>query len=65
MRGLSEHPKWKPAGEGYPVRIGFPSGRAKRVFQVVQAESRIVPATEFQPPAGFSLKTFREMVAPW
>jgi hypothetical protein len=30
--------------------------------EVVKAESRTVPAAEFQPPAGFARKTFREMM---
>ena len=59
-------PTSKLAGGGYPVR------RLRRglydisVVEVVQAASRIVPATEFQTPAGFSPKTFREMPpSPW
>jgi hypothetical protein len=31
------------------------------VTEVVKAESRDVPATEFQPPAGFTRQSFKEM----
>jgi hypothetical protein len=31
-------------------------------MEVVKAESRSIPAAEFQPPAGFARKTFQEMM---
>ncbi|MFZ1061287.1 MAG: DUF4412 domain-containing protein [Candidatus Rokuibacteriota bacterium] len=51
----------KLAHEGYPVRMVDRSGGGGTV-EVVKAESRTVPAAEFQPPAGFARKTFREMM---
>jgi hypothetical protein len=53
-------PAWKLAAEGYPVRTIVPAGGV--TLEVVKAESRAVPATEFQPPAGFARKTLREML---
>jgi len=54
------------------IRIGFLlvyvfawSGQASAgwvIDEVVEAESRTVPATEFQPPTGFARKTLREMM---
>jgi len=32
------------------------------VTEVIKAESRGVPLTEFQPPAGFKRQTFKEMM---
>ena len=55
-------PAWKLAAEGYPVRTIVP--RSGVTLEVVTAESRAVPATEFQPPAGFARKTLREMMGP-
>lgn len=52
-------PTWKLAGEGYPVRVV--SRTAGVTVEVVKAESRSVPAAEFQPPAGFARKTLKEM----
>jgi hypothetical protein len=54
-------PSWKLAGEGYPVRTVDKSGSGGTV-EVVKAESRAVPAAEFQPPAGFARKTLQEMM---
>lgn len=51
---------WQLAGEGYPVRSVHP-GSATTV-EVVKAETRAIPAAEFQPPAGFARKTLREML---
>ena len=53
-------PHWKLAGEGYPVRT-VDSGSGVTV-EVVKAESRSIPAAEFQPPAGFARKTLQEMM---
>ncbi len=49
---------WQLAGEGYPVR-SVHAGSGTTV-EVVKAESRAVPAAEFQPPAGFARKTLQE-----
>ncbi len=54
-------PAWKLAAEGYPVRtVDQASGGA--TVEVVKAESRSVPAAEFQPPAGFARQTLQEML---
>jgi hypothetical protein len=59
LRG--DDPAWKLANEGYPVRTVHQSdGRV--TVEVVKAETRTVPATEFQPPAGFTKKTLRDMM---
>ncbi|MBI3781386.1 MAG: DUF4412 domain-containing protein [candidate division NC10 bacterium] len=62
QRGFrGDDPAWKLANEGYPVRTVHQSdGRV--TVEVVKAETRTVPATEFQPPAGFARKTFPEMM---
>lgn len=52
---------WKLAGEGYPVRT-VSRGGGGGTMEVVKAESRSIPAAEFQPPAGFARKTLREMM---
>lgn len=56
-----DDPALKLAGEGYPVRTVHRDGGDITV-EVVKAESRTVPATEFQPPTGFAKKPFREMM---
>lgn len=55
-------PAWKLAGEGYPVRTVDHGEAEGTVVEVVKAESRSVPATEFQPPAGFKRQTFKELM---
>ncbi len=57
-----DDPAWKLAGEGYPVRTVEHGTRGETILEAVKAESRAVPATEFQPPAGFSRQTFKEML---
>lgn len=47
---------WRVVKEGYPVRVVDTSGA---VVEVVKAESRPIPAAEFQPPAGFARKAWR------
>jgi hypothetical protein len=47
--------------EGYPVRI-VDRGGSGGTIEVLKAETRAVPASEFQPPTGFERKTFREMM---
>jgi hypothetical protein len=54
-----DDPAWKLVGEGYPARTVHRSGGS--TVEVVKAEKRTVPATEFQPPAGFVRKTLLEM----
>ncbi len=49
---------WRLAGEGYPVRSVHPGSGT--TVEVVKAESRAVPAAEFQPPAGFAHRTLQE-----
>lgn len=49
-------PSWKLASEGYPVRTVEASGSS---VEVVKAEQRAVPDSEFQPPNGFAKKTLR------
>jgi hypothetical protein len=44
--------------EGYPVRIVAVGSDYKN--EVIKAENRAIPATEFQAPAGFTRKTFQE-----
>jgi Domain of unknown function (DUF4412) len=53
-------PSWKLASEGYPVRIVSEG----TTVEVVKADSRSVPAAEFQPPAGFARKSLREALGP-
>jgi len=52
-------PIWKIANEGYPVRIHSSDGRT---VEVTKAESKAIPATEFQPPADFTKKTLQEVM---
>ena len=54
-----DDPAWKLASEGYPVRTVHRSDGGV-TMEVVKAESRSIPAAEFQPPAGFVRKTLRE-----
>ncbi|MBI3597422.1 MAG: hypothetical protein HY203_09745 [Nitrospirae bacterium] len=56
-----DDPAWKPATEGYPVQMDTHGGGGG--YRVIKAESRMVPAAEFQPPAGFARKTLQEMTA--
>ena len=56
---LGADASWQLTGEGYPVR-SVHAGSGTTV-EVVKAESRAVPASEFQPPPGFARKTLREM----
>lgn len=58
-RGLAGDAAWRVASEGYPVRTVDPAGGS---VEVEKAVSRAVPATEFQPPAGFARKTFGEIM---
>ncbi|HYB73221.1 MAG TPA: hypothetical protein VED18_07615 [Candidatus Sulfotelmatobacter sp.] len=50
----------KLAGEGYPVRsVHLASGAT---VEVVKAESRAIPAAEFQPPTGFTPQTLQRLL---
>lgn len=58
-RGLGGDAAWRVAREGYPVRTVDPSGAT---VEVREAVTRAVPATEFQPPAGFARRTLGEIM---
>lgn len=47
---LGADPAWRLAGEGFPVRAVAHGV----TVEVVRAESRPIPVSEFQPPAGFA-----------
>lgn len=55
-------PVWKLSSEGYPVRTVDHGPTGGTVLEVVKAESRAVPAAEFQPPRDFRRQTFKEML---
>jgi hypothetical protein len=55
-------PAWKLAGEGYPVRNVDRRRGEGTVTEVVKADNRAVPLVEFQPPAGFTRQSFRELM---
>ncbi len=59
--GVGADQAWKLAREGYPVKTVDRSGSGTTV-EVVKAESRAVPASEFRPPANFARKTLSEMM---
>jgi hypothetical protein len=59
--GAGADPSWKLAAEGYPVRSVY-KGAGGATVEVVRAESRSIPASEFQPPAGFARKTLQEQL---
>ncbi len=54
-----DDPSWKLLNEGYPVRTVILSGGGGTI-EVIKAETRTLPASEFQPPAGFARKTLQE-----
>lgn len=56
---FSDGLSWQVMNEGYPVRIVRPDN--KRTVEVVKAETRTVPASEFQPPSGFRATPLRDM----
>ncbi len=58
--GLGRDQAWKLASAGYPVRTVDREGQTK--MEVVKAESRSIPASEFQPPANFAKKTLSDMM---
>lgn len=55
-------PAWKLAGEGYPVRSVDRRRGEGTVTEVVKADNRAVPLVEFQPPAGFTRQSFKELM---
>ncbi|MEW5807081.1 MAG: DUF4412 domain-containing protein [Acidobacteriota bacterium] len=60
--GLSvSDPSWKVVAEGFPMRTVMKMGEVT-VIELVKAESKAIPAAEFQPPAGFARKTWQEMM---
>lgn len=58
---FKDDPSWKLVNEGYPVRMVDRGGSGGAV-EVVKADKRTVPASEFQPPTGFARKTLQEMM---
>lgn len=52
---------WKLLSEGYPLRT-VSRGPGGSTIEVTRAESRAVPASEFQPPPGFARKTLQEVM---
>jgi hypothetical protein len=59
--GIGQDQAWKLASEGYPVKTIMRGGSGATV-EVVKADSRSVPASEFQPPANFTRQTLKEMM---
>ena len=55
-------PAWKLAAEGYPVRTVDHGQRGEVITEVVKAESRTVPVSEFQPPAGFTRQSLKDLM---
>lgn len=50
------------ATEGYPVRTVDRRAGGGAVVEVVKAESRSVPPTDFQAPVGFKRQSFKELM---
>jgi hypothetical protein len=59
--GIGNDQAWKLVREGYPVRT-VDRGGSGTTMEVVKADSRSVPASEFQPPTNFTAKTLTEMM---
>lgn len=57
---FSDALSWKVVNEGYPVRIA--RSDSGKTIEVVKAENRPVPASEFEPPAGFRAAPLKEMI---
>jgi len=57
---FSDALSWKVVNEGYPVRIV--RSDSEKTIEVVKAENRPVPASEFEPPAGFRAAPLKEMI---
>ena len=58
--GVGQDQAWKLASEGYPVKTILRGGNGTTV-DVVKAESRSIPASEFQPPANFTRQSLDKM----
>jgi len=59
--GFGKDNAWKLANEGYAVKTVDRSGSGTTV-EVINAEARSLPASEFRPPAGFTRKELSEMM---
>ncbi len=59
--GFGRNKAWKLANEGYAMKTVDRIGGGSSV-EVTKAESRSIPASEFQPPAGFTRKDLSEMM---
>ena len=59
--GFGKDQAWKLASEGYAVKTVDRSGSGT-VVEVTKAETRVLPASEFQPPAEFAAKSLSEMM---
>ena len=55
-------PVWKLANEGYPVRTVSHGPGEGSIHEVVTAESRTVPLTEFQAPPGFKQQSLKDVL---
>jgi len=56
---VGETQAWKLIDEGYPVRIV--RGEGKRMTEVVKAEKRDIPLSEFVPPKDFTKNSLHDM----
>jgi hypothetical protein len=59
--GMGGDQAWKLVREGYPVRT-VDLGGSGTTMEVVKADSRSVPASEFQPPPNFAAKTLADLM---
>jgi hypothetical protein len=59
--GFGKDQAWKFASEGYAVKTADRSG-GSNVVEVTKAQTRVLPASEFQPPAEFASKSLSEMM---
>lgn len=59
--GFGKDNAWKLANEGYAVKTVDLGGTGTTV-EVTKAETRAIPASEFQPPAGFTRRDLSEMM---
>ena len=55
-------PTWKLVSEGYAVRTVSHGRDITIVTEILKAENRAVPLTEFQVPAGFKRQSFKELM---
>ena len=59
--GIGRDESWKLMTEGYPVRTVERDGN-RTTMEVVKAENRTLPASEFQAPADFTRKKLSDML---